>query len=253
MRYISPSLLREYLFCPRAFYYKRFLQCNLVSSTNANTFAQERIDTFTSGFFSTLSMWNEEISPNSQFDLEYLLSSKFFTHLEFHSKENNQPFRELDEKVFTLLLWLTIRLWEENASNDYQRSYHLPLMVNEFIQAPEIYLQGRPSAVFRQPNDSALILIQTFQQKFPHIKRGELFQAALYARILQTMGIDVEAYLYVNYYQMDLKFEQLKHSDFITLDKFLDDFRIAIHERSFVDPPKNPPCENCELKLICLD
>ncbi|MFX1517230.1 MAG: PD-(D/E)XK nuclease family protein [Promethearchaeota archaeon] len=247
MRYISPSLLREYLFCPRSFFYRKLQKYSLLSSTSGNALAQERIDNFTSGFFSTLRIWNEETSSKNPIDLEYLLSSKFFTHLAFFQTHGNQPFRELDEKVFTMLLWLTIHLWETNTPNDKQLPYFTPLMVNEFIKAPEIQLQGRPSAIFRQPNDSALIFIQTFHQKLPQIHS---LQAAIYARILQSMEIGAENYLYVNYFQMDVKFEQLRQSDFINLDKFLNNFRIAIREGSF-DPPKSPPCENCEFKWIC--
>ena len=249
MRYISPSLLREYLFCPRSFFYRRLQKFSLISSTSGNALAQDRIDTFTSGFFSALRIWNEETTPRNPNDLEYLLSSKFFTHLAFFQTNNNQNFRELDEKVFTMLFWLIIHLWETNTPNDKQFPFYTPLMVNEFIKAPEIQLQGRPSAVFRQSNGSALIFIQIFQQKISHILT---LQAAIYARILQSLGISAEDYLYVNYYRMDIKFEQLKHSDFISLDKFLNDFRIAVHEGSF-DPPKNPTCENCEFKWICQD
>jgi hypothetical protein len=220
---------------------------SLISSTNGYALAQKRIDAFTSGFFSTLNVW-DEARPKTYFNLEYFLSSKFSNHLD--PKEDNQTFQELDEKVFTLLLWLTNLLWEKNTSNDYQSPYYLPLMVNEFIQAPELRLQGRPSAVFRQSDNSALLFIQTFQQKLPHIENSEHLQATIYARILQTMGITALDYLFVNYLRMDLKFQQLKSGDFISLDKYLNDFKLAIREGDF-DPPKNPPCGICEFKWIC--
>ncbi|MFX1535904.1 MAG: PD-(D/E)XK nuclease family protein [Promethearchaeota archaeon] len=249
MRNISPSLLKEYLFCPRSFYYRKLQHFSLISSTNDHAIAQERIDTFTSGFFSTLKIWNES-QPKTHFELEYLLSSKFFTYLE--PKEEKQTLRELDEKIFTILLWLTIHLWEKNTSKDYESPNYLPLMVNEFIQAPELHLQGRPSAVFRQQNNSALLFIQTFQQKLPHIKNSEHLQATIYARILQAMGINAQDYLFVNYHSMDLKFQQLKSGDFISLDNYLHNFKLAIREGNF-DPPKNPPCLQCEFKWICKD
>jgi len=242
--FISPSLLREYLFCPRSFFYRRLQHYSLISFTNGNIVAQERIDAFTSGFFSTLNKWNEKTSLRTLFDLEYLLSSKFSTHLKYE----NQAIRELYEKVFTLLLWLIVHLWKKRTPND-EIPYYLPLMVNEFIQAPGIHLQGRPSAVFRQPNESALILIQTFHQKFLQIHS---FQPAIYARILQTKGINAQDYLFVNYHRMDFKFQHLKQSDFDSLDIFLKDFANTLREGNF-DPPKNPPCELCEFKWICQD
>jgi hypothetical protein len=194
-------------------------------------------------------MWNEE-NLKTRFDLEYLLTSKFFTHLEFYQTYDNQTFQELDEKVFTLLMWLTIHLWERNIPNDEQLPYYTPIMVNEYIKAPEIQLQGRPSAVFRQPNGSALIFIQTFHQKLPHISKKEFLQAAIYSRILESMGIDAQEYLFVNYCSMDLNFKQLKQTDFDSLDTFLNEFRIVISEGAF-EPPKKPPCKFCEFKWIC--
>ncbi|MFX0206332.1 MAG: hypothetical protein ACFFDT_10110 [Candidatus Hodarchaeota archaeon] len=110
----------------------------MISLNNDNISAQERIDAFTSGFFSTLSMWSEETSLQTRFDLEYLLTSKFFTHLEFYQIYDSQTFRGLDEKVFTLLMWLTVHLWEVNTPNDEQLPYYTPIMVNEYIKAPEI-------------------------------------------------------------------------------------------------------------------
>ncbi|MFW9903658.1 MAG: hypothetical protein ACFFFH_04955 [Candidatus Thorarchaeota archaeon] len=250
MRYISPSLLREYLFCPRSFFYRKFQNLSLISLTKSNILAQERIDAFTSGFFSTLSMWNEETSLKTQFDLECLLKSKFFTHLDFYQMHGNQTFRELDEKVFTLLLWLTDHLWGKNAPYDGQIPYCTPVMVNEYIKAPEIQLQGRPSALFRQSNDSFLIFIQTFRQKLPHLSKKEFLQAAIYSRILQKMGIAAQDYLFVNYYSMDLIFKRLQRIDFDRLDMLLNDFRITMREGNF-DLPKNPPCKFCEFKWIC--
>ncbi len=244
--------MKEYLFCPRSFSYRKLHHLSLITSINSNVFTQDRIDAFTSGFFFTLSKWNEETSPKTRYELEYLLSSKFFTHLENLTMTEDYDFRELDEKVFTLLSWLIVHLWEKNTPIDEQLPYYLPLMVNEFIQAPGIHLQGRPSAVFRHPNDKALILIQTFHQKFPNIKNGESLQASLYARILQTMEINPQDYLFVNYHRMDLKFQRFKQSDLDSLDSFLNDFRIAMREGNF-DPPENPPCIICEFKWICKD
>ena len=249
MPYISPSLLKDYIFCPRSFYYRKFQNYRLISLNN-NILAQERIDAFTLGFFSTLSMWNEETYLKTQSDLEYLLKTKFFTHLDFYQTHECQTFRELDEKVFTLLLWLTIHLWEVNTPNVDQLPYYTPVMVNKYIKAPGIQLQGRPSAVFQKSNDSALIFIQTFHQKLPHTSKKENLQAAIYSRILESIGIKAQEYLFVNYCCMDLNFKRLKQSDFYSLDRFLNEFRIAMHEGIF-DPPSTPPCKFCEFKWIC--
>ncbi|UCG03414.1 MAG: PD-(D/E)XK nuclease family protein [Candidatus Heimdallarchaeota archaeon] len=243
MRYISPSLVKEYLFCPRSFSYRWMHHLSLISTNNSSV--QERIDTFTSGFFSALSLWDAKTRPRTRFELEYLLSSKFRNHLEKFARNEEPTFRELDEKVFTLLLWLILNLWETEEN-------FLPIMVNEFIQAPSLNLQGRPSAVFRYSNNSALILIQTFRSDFPHTQRLVTLQAALYARILKPMEFIPQSFLYIDYYRMNLIFRELNSSDFNNLDIFLKNFQIAIREENF-DPPKNPPCKTCEFKWICKD
>lgn len=241
--------MKDYLFCPRYFFYRKVHHLSLIPLT-IGILAQERVDDFTFGFFTNLSKWNEETSVKTRFDLEYLLSSKFFTHLETDARTGDLDFRKLDEKVFTLLSWLAVYLWGKITPNIER--YFIPIMVNEFIQAPSLNLQGRPSAVFKQPNNSALILIQTLRLEFPHTRCLVTLQAALYARILDTMGIKAQNFLYVNYHRMDLLFQDLKQNDFNSLDDILKDFQIAMREENF-DPPENPPCEICEFKWICKD
>lgn len=215
-----------------------------------NFFAQKRVMEFTSGFFLQLKeQWIEKGNLETQLDLEFLLSSKYNSYLEIRATTQDQTFRELDEKIFTLLSWLIVYLWGEPTLNTEQHPI-LPFMVNELIRAPSINLQGRPSAVFKHPNGSVLILIQAYGLISPYVQRWATLHAVLYARILETMGIRANCFLYVNYYSMNLIFQELKNTDFRNFDRFLKDFRIAIKEENF-DPLDNPPCDICEFQWIC--
>jgi hypothetical protein len=216
--------------------------------TNQNTIAQERVDDFTFGFFSNLKhMLNETTLPKEKMDINYLSKTKFFTCLESYTRTEDQIYRELDEKVFTLLSWLVLYLWEKISLYNSQLSFFLPIMVNQNIRAPNLNLQGRPSAIFVHANDSALILIQTFRLEYPHMKGLVNLQASIYARILKTMGIKAHDFLYVNYRTMTLIFREFQHVNFKDLEEFLNNFQ---EEENF-DPPRTPPCKTCEFELIC--
>ncbi len=255
LSYVSPSLVKEYVSCPRAFLFRKVHHLGLIPTmeTNQNIFAQERVDTFTFSFFSTLkTQWNEKTLPNKRSDINYLLNSNFLTYMGVYTRTEDQIYREQDEKVFTLLSWLVQYLWEKLTPNNRQLSYFLPIMVNQFIQAPNLNLQGRPSAVFLHPNDSALILIQTYQSKSPEKEGLVSLQALIYARILEDMRIKTKDFLHVNYRAMNLRFQKITPSDFKKLENFLKNLQTAIEEENF-DPPNTPPCGICEFKLICND
>ena len=95
-----------------------------------------------------------------------------------------------------------------------------------------------------------LILIQTYHfmnvqlQDFPYI------QVAIYSRILESMGLKVIDFLYVNYYNMIVIKKTFTDKFYEKLDKFLESFRSNIIENNY-EPSKNPPCKLCEFKIIC--
>ncbi len=248
---LSPSLVKEFISCSRAFLFRKIHHLSLLPPTESiqNVLTQEKVDNFTSGFFSTLKyQWDEITVPTTRSDLVYLLNTNFFTFLDVYTKNEEKAYRELDEKVFTLLSWLVQHLWTKfTASN---RQYFLPIMVNQFINAPNLNLHGRPSAVFLHPDQSSLILIQTFREEFQHTRILFILQACIYARILATMGMKAKNFLFVNYRSMDLTFRCFTPTDFEELDNFLENFESSIKEQNF-DPPNSPPCEICEFKLIC--
>ena len=262
--YLSPSSVKEFISCPRAFLFRKVHHLSLIPQieTYQNIIGQERVDDFTFGFFSNLkNLLNETTLPKKRSDIDYLLKTKFFTYLESYTRTEDQIYRELDEKVFTLLSWLVQYLWEKKGPykniminmitrNNSQLSFFLPIMVNQNIRAPNLNLQGRPSALFVHANDSALILIQTFRLEYPHMQGLVTLQASIYARILKTMGIKVQDFLYVNYRTMTLIFREFLPVNFKDLEEFLNNFQVAIEEENF-DPPRTPPCKTCEFELIC--
>lgn len=251
--YLSPSSAKEFISCPRAFLFRKVHHLSLITpiETNQNIIAQERLDDFTSGFFSNLkNLLNETTLPKKRSDIDYLLKTKFFTYLKSYTRTEDQIYRELDEKVFTLLSWLVQYLWGKKSSYNSQLSFFLPIMVNQNIRAPNLNLQGRPSAIFVHANDSALILIQTFRLEYPHMQGLVPLQASIYARILEIMGIKSQDFLYVNYRTMTLIFREFIPDNFKGLEEFLNNFQVAIEEENF-DPPRTPPCKTCEFELIC--
>lgn len=251
---LSPSLIKEFISCPRAFRFHKvyYLSLSPTPDSKRNVLAQERIDNFTSGIFSSLTtQWDEITLPRARSDIIYLLNTKFFTYLDAYTRNEEKAYRELDEKVFTLLSWLVQHLWTKLTA-DRLLAYFLPVMVNQLISAPNLNLHGRPSAVFLHPDQTCLILIQTFREEFQHTRNLFIFQACIYARILATMGIKAKNFLFVNYRSMDLTFRHFTSSDFEELDDFLENFESRISEQNF-DPPNSPPCEKCEFKVICHD
>lgn len=218
---------------------------------NQNNLAQEIVDNFTFGFFSDLkTLWSESTTLTEQMELDFLLKTKFFTSLDGCSKIDTHIYRELEEKVYTLLSWLVQYLWSEATPNSRRLSHFLPVMVNQFIQSPKLNLHGRPSAVFVAPNKSALILIQTYRSEHKSIRNLSTLQASIYAQILESMEIKAKNFLYVNYHAMTLFFKNFKPIYFKNLEKLLFRFQIAIEEKNF-DPTKAHPCVSCEFNLIC--
>lgn len=210
-----------------------------------NTISQERINEFTDEFFSVFRhQWREGTFPLKQIYLDQVLSTDFFTSLEVYKHIEDQIYRELAEKVFTLLTWLVQHLCRE------KNSITLSIMVNQFIQAPEINLHGRPSAVFINQDRPSLILIQTYNIDYLNLAYFIPLQACVYARILETMGINAQHLLYVNYRTMSLISRELTPNDFEKLDTFLDTFQVSLEEGSF-EPPSTPPCKICEFMAIC--
>ena len=250
---LSPTLLKEFISCPRIFLFRKVHHLSLFPPPESilNVLAQERVDNFTSGFFSSLkNQWDEITLTRTRSDIIYLLNTNFFSWLDAYTRNEEKAYRELDEKVFTLLTWLVQHLWTKfTASN---RPYFLPIMVNQFIDAPNLNLHGRPSAVFLHPDQTCLILIQTFREEIQHTRDLFILQACIYSRILATMGIKSKNFLFVNYWSMTLTFRNFTPTDFEELDIFLENFESSINEQNF-DPPNSPPCELCEFKLICLN
>ncbi|MFX1334638.1 MAG: hypothetical protein ACFFAM_09335 [Promethearchaeota archaeon] len=252
MRSISPSLIKEFMFCPQAFLYRKVHRLSLIPPMEINEIilAQERVDRITEAFFSILKThWHRRNDLKTQFNLNSFFDSMFSFFLKYNTQDEVLTYQELGEKVFTLLSWLVQYLWTINVLNDKIPQF-LPIMVNHFIQAPSIYLQGRPSAVFKIPKDSVLILIQTYSRELPHTRDQELLQASIYARILETMGLKAQNFLYINYCTMSLVFQELKHVDFLKMEISLSKFRSNLDEGNF-DPPNNPPCDICEFNCLC--
>ena len=250
---ISPTLIKEFISCPRSFQFQKVFHLSLSPplESKQNVLAQERVDNFTLGFFSTLkNQWDEITPPKTRSEIEYLLNTKFFTYLDAYTRKEEEVYRELDEKVFTLLSWLVQYLWTKSTASTKQQPLFLPIMVNQLIDAPNLNLHGRPSAVFLYSDQTCMILIQTFREKLKHIRNLFVLQACIYARILASTGTKAKNFLFVNYRSMDLTFRNFTVEDFEELDKFLEKFESSIEEQNFV-PPNSPPCESCEFKLIC--
>jgi hypothetical protein len=215
-------------------------------------YAQERIDQITHGFFTVLKgQWKEKKLSKTKLEIDYLLTTKFYSYLGINQQSELDLSRELDEKVFTLLMWLISFLWINLASLDRRKPFILPIMVNQYIKAPELNLQGRPSAVFIHPDNTTLLLIQTYYPSILDRSNFVHLQVAIYARILDSIGVRVHNYLHINYHTMTIIMQEFhKQTEYEKLDNFLDTFHSSIVDHDF-DPPKNPPCELCEFMLIC--
>ncbi|MFX0181893.1 MAG: hypothetical protein ACFE95_02325 [Candidatus Hodarchaeota archaeon] len=253
MSYISPSVLRDFITCPRFFQYRWLFQLPLVPSIESQfeRSAQERINNFTFGFFSNLkTQWSEENVYTALLDINCLFKSYLYTHLDIYANVKDQNTQELDEKVFTLLLWLILQLSDKNPEHEKMKSKVCPIFINDLIQAPNLRLRGRPSAVFLYPNNNTLIFIQSYHQVYPHTSDFDILQASMYARILTEMGLRVKHFLSVNYSTMALIFREFNQKDFNDLDEFLLHFQSCLEEREFI-PPKLPPCPRCEFIKLC--
>lgn len=251
---LSPSLIRDYITCPRSFMFIHLLKLNLIPSTQFNKiiYAQERIENFTTAFFSSLkSQWNEEVCLKSRKEMDYLLKTKFYSFLDIYHHSDSALSQELDEKVFTLLLWLISKIWIDLTPQEKLKPYFLPIMTNQYIKVPELNLHGRPSALFIHPDDTALLLIQTYYPTISNMLNFLKLQVAIYSRILESYGVRVRDFMYINYFSMVLIMQGFSpESEYEQLDKFLDSFQSSMIEQDY-EPPKNPPCDLCEFRMIC--
>jgi hypothetical protein len=228
-------------------------QLSLVPSTESQfeRFAQERINNFTYGFFLNLkTQWNDKNISTALLDINYLFKSKFYAHLDAYVNSKDQNYQELDEKVFTLLLWLILKLSDKKTEQEKKKAQLLPILINDLIQAPNLQLRGKPSAVFLYPNSNALIFIQSYRPVYPQTSDFEILQASIYARILTEMGLRVKHFLSVNYCTMALIFREFSQKDFNELDKSLSHFQSCLEEQEFI-PPKSTPCPSCEFRKLC--
>ncbi len=232
--------------------FSNLLNLYLFPSKEKNFFiyAQERIDQFTESFFTSLkNQWKK--LPQSKLEIKYLLATKFKSYLDINQHSEFTLYQILDEKVFTLLIWLISFLWTNATPIDKQKPFFQPIMVNRNIKAPELNMQGRPSAVFTLPDDKKLLLIQTYHTSLYDTQDLIHLQVAIYSQILDSIGVYIQHYLYVNYHTMAFIMQEVRReTEYKKLDKFLDSFYSSIVEHNF-DPPKNPPCELCEFKLMC--
>ncbi|MFX0142197.1 MAG: hypothetical protein ACFFDN_51640 [Candidatus Hodarchaeota archaeon] len=219
--------------------------------TQPKQIAQERINEFIFSFFSNLKSLNANkniFKPLWTFD--YSQRNKFNTIFDVFVKNGNQNYQELDEKVYSALVWLVLQLIDSKNEQDKKKVSFLPILINDFIQAPNLRLRGKPSAVFLHPKGKVMIFSQNYQPILPHTSDLEILQAAIHAKILTEMGFIVDRFLCVNYYSMSLICRKFNQKDFNELDKLLSHFQLCIEEHEFV-PPKSPPCPSCEFSRIC--
>lgn len=232
--------------------FRNLFNLSLFPSKERNFFisAQERIDQFTESFFASLRcQW--KTLPKTKLEINYLLLTKFYSYIVLNQQSEFKISHELDEKVFTLLMWLISFLWINATPIDRQKPFFLPIMVNQYIKAPELNMQGRPSAVFTHPDDTKLLLIQTYNPSLCDSQNLVHLQVAIYSQILDSIGVYIKDYLYVNYHTMAFIMQEFcRETEYKKLDNFLDSYYSSIVEYDF-DPPKNPSCELCEFKIIC--
>ncbi|MHA1967568.1 MAG: hypothetical protein ACW964_07180 [Candidatus Hodarchaeales archaeon] len=227
MALISPSLTREYLTCPRSFMFNKKLNLSLFPTKLMEDaiYAQDRIEKITYAFFAFL---NDEIREKGKLreenDLKLLINSKLHLNYDLVSHPNNRFIQELDEKVLSLLYWITTQFWNDLFSQNRNIPYYESVLINQYIKAPELNLHGRPSVVIIQPDNRVLLFIHTYQFTSPYLKDLPNLQIAIYARILDSLGLKMSEYLHVNYYSMIIKRKKLVN---------------------------NPLCAICEYNIIC--
>ncbi|MHA2226161.1 MAG: hypothetical protein ACXAC8_13200 [Candidatus Hodarchaeales archaeon] len=244
--FISPTVLSEFVKCPRAFQLRRIQQFSLPPKQNSsyNLLAEERIDDFTLLFFKTLIRWYEKSSNEMKDGLDNLLKTKFYAYL---GEIKDRGYRELDEKVFTSLLWLTQYIKAHFTQKNSKKPTYLPIIINQLIKDPDRNLQGKPSAVFSHSNNEGLILIQVFQPRLPEGCNIVSIQAVIYSSILESIDLNIQDYLFINYHTMNLEYRKLQPSDFDKFEQILRDFQSEMD----YDPPDTPPCEICEFNILC--
>jgi CRISPR/Cas system-associated exonuclease Cas4 (RecB family) len=253
MRFISPSILKEYLTCPRFFNFKRIHRLSLLPSefSLVQKKIQERIDHLTFCFFSAIiSSCNESSVITTRNDLEYLLQSGFYSYLDLDSNHGQNIFQKIDEAIITFLFWLIHFLWNDLEIRNRKAKKLSPIMINEPIKELELGLYGRPSAVFRLSDDSTFILIQYYNKMIPFLKDFEKIQAALYERILNSLDMNAKAFISINYYNLTIKFEKFTQEISSKLDSVLEEFKASVEEKK-MNPRPDPPCEDCEFRLVC--
>ncbi len=218
-------------------------------------YAQDRIDEITYAFFASL---NNEITEKNELepenDLNQLINSKLDLKSDLFSYRYKEFIQDLDEKVLTTLNWLAIHLRRKLLIQKKNTWSNFPIVVNQYIRTSELH--GRPSAIIAKPDNSVILFIQTYQFTPPYLKELPRLQVAVYARILDSLGLLMSEYIHVNYYSMIIRQKELVGTyQYEKLDTFLKSIQSSFLEEEF-DPPVNNPrdwdtCAICEYNMIC--
>ncbi|WP_455141169.1 hypothetical protein [Candidatus Hodarchaeum mangrovi] len=248
MFFVTPSFLKEFNRCPHAFYLRRIQHFELGFSKEVEMeiIAYRKIEEYTKAFFTIL--FNPPLSYSvitHREEISYLLKARLTYNYSLESLNEL-----LVRKCFSFLGWLIQELWVMLPKNKRHQKYIHPNKIYELILSDRLKLKGCPSLVFLHPNNTYLLVIQSFNSN-PISNRLIISQAAIYSQILwQNDKIKSNDFLYIDYQSNLIIYRKFVQKDYQILSDFLQEFHDTIEDELF-DSPNTNNCKTCEFRLIC--
>jgi CRISPR/Cas system-associated exonuclease Cas4 (RecB family) len=147
-----------------------------------------------------------------------------------------------------------IRLKDMIKEGKFDRKYFFPLFQELSLYNEEIGLKGTCDAIYINPKDDELILIDWKTGK--HYGEGindYKFELCVYSELLNHSGKTDQKVKYIGIYfvdQNELYFEEIKQEDIDNMYKIMNECRWKMENEEPL-PKKNKWCWNCQFKGEC--
>ena len=175
--------------------------------------------------------------------------------INIHKKIENfyrEPKADIDLKHF--IKFELTRVRDMIKAKKFDRKYFYPLFQELTLYNEEIGLKGTCDAIFINPKDDGLIMIDWKTGK--HYGKGldnYKLELCVYAELVNHSGKTDEKVKYIGIYFTDLNelyFEEIKQEDIDKMYEIVNEVREEM-ERGNFEPTENEWCFNCQFKREC--
>lgn len=178
--------------------------------------------------------------------------TKMHKQIETFYQHKKKP--EETEEIGKFLEFEKKRIKDMMETKKIDHKYFYPLFQELKLSNPEIGLKGTMDAVFINPKDDGIIVLDWKTGKYYGDNLDSYrFELAVYSELLNHSDITDEKVKYIAIYFVDqdiLFFEELKQETIDKMYKTVQNVREGM-ENEICEPKKNTWCFNCQFKKQC--